>query len=126
MTYYNPQMAPKVRSQHIMDSAKGKPCTLRIASFYPGYSCASDETTVGCHLPVGGKGKATKVTDLAVVFGCKHCHDILDGADWKRQEFITEKYPMAYADRLINAMMETHAMLVDDGLLVVPGARIIR
>ncbi len=126
MSYYNPTMMTKVRSSHIMAAAKGKPCTLRIASFFPGHSCSGDETTVGCHLPIGGKGVSTKETDAAVAFGCKHCHDILDGADWKRAEFITEKYPLAYGHRLLAGLVETHSMLVDDGLLVVPGARLIR
>ena len=101
MSYYNPHWMTKVRSEHLMKAANGKPCTLRISSFFPGYSC-SDGTTVGCHLPVGGKGTSTKETHLAVAFGCSHCHDILDGRDWKRAEYIVEKYPSAFAPDAYN------------------------
>lgn len=126
MSYYRPQMMTKVRSSHVMAAAKGRPCTLRIASIYPGYSCASDETSVMCHFDnVGGKGMGTKVTDIGGGIGCKHCHDILAGEDWKRLEFITETYPMVFCQRLISSLIETHAILVDEGLLVVPGAKLI-
>ncbi|HCI98489.1 MAG TPA: hypothetical protein DHV74_02405 [Sulfitobacter sp.] len=126
MSYYNPHLMTKVVSSHIMKAANGKPCTLRIASFYPGHTCSSDDTTVGCHLSAGGKGTSTKETVLAVSFGCKACHDILDGRDWKRTEYIKEKYPMAFMERVLSSLIETQAMLVDDGLIVVPGAKILR
>lgn len=126
MSNYNPHMMTKVKSTHIMAAAKGKPCTLRIASFYPGHTCSGDETTVGCHLSIGGKGTSTKETDLAVSFGCKACHDILDGVDWGRTEYIQEKYPMAFMGRVLASLVETQALLVEDGLIVVPGAKIIQ
>ncbi|TNE57816.1 MAG: DUF1364 family protein [Sphingomonadales bacterium] len=122
---YRPHLLPKVRSEHIMAAAAGMPCTLRIASFYPGHQCAGHETTVACHLPVGGKGISTKVTDLAVAFGCKHCHDILDGADWKRQEYITDKFGAAVIERLLWGHVETMTLLHLEGLLHVPGSRTI-
>jgi hypothetical protein len=120
-------MMVKVRSKHIMASAKGKPCTFRIASLFPGYSCASEETTLLCHLDnVGGKGTSTKVTDLGGCYSCKHCDDIFTGLDWKRLEYIQEKYPLVLGQRVYSSLVETHAMLVDEGLLVVPGSRVIR
>ena len=127
MNQYNPQMGTKVKSKHITDFAKGQPCTLRISSFYPGHQCSGDDTVVGAHLPIWGKGKSTKVTDMAVVFGCFNCHAMLDpDQDWKRAEYVREKYPLAFAERMVHALTETHAMLVDEGLIVVPGARLIR
>lgn len=127
MNHYNPHMMVKVRSDHIRSFAKGKPCTMRIASFFPGYACADDDTTVLVHFDdVGGKGQSTKVTDIAGVFGCKHCHDIISGVDWKRLEYIQEKYPLALGQSLYKSLVETHAMLVDEGLMAIPGSRIIR
>lgn len=126
MTYYRPHMMTKVRSQPIRDSADGKPCTLRIASFYPGYSCSSNETTVLVHLDdIGGKGTSTKVTDIGACYGCDRCHAILSGVDWKVRDFIAEKYALAYGHRIYTSLVETHAMLVDEGLIVIPRAELI-
>lgn len=122
MTYYNPNMATKIRSPKIMDSAKGKPCTLRISSFLPGHKCSGEDTTVGAHLPVLGKGVSTKATDLAVVYCCANCHAILDGVDYKAAEYIREHYAAAAAERMLNALVETHAMLIDQGILIMPHA----
>lgn len=126
MSYYNPHMMTKVRSDHVRKFAKGKPCTLRIASFFPGYTCSSEETTVLVHLDdVGGKGTSTKVTDIGGCFGCDRCHAILSGVDWKTLEYIQENYPLALGHRIYSSLVETHAMLVDEGLLTVSGMRVI-
>lgn len=116
----NPQLLPKVRSDAIMQAADGQPCSLRIASFV-GLSCSGTHTTVGCHLPVIGRGVATKATDLAVAFGCQVCHDILDGRNQNAQALILEKYPAAVANRLLNALVETQARLVGMGIIQVEG-----
>lgn len=127
MSYYNPHRLPKVRSKALTDSANGRPCTLRIASFYPGHRCSGDDTVIGAHLPVWGKGKSTKVTDMAFVYGCFNCHAMLDpDQDWKMAEFVREKYPLAFGLRLVDALTETHAMMVEDGLIVIPGAKILQ
>jgi hypothetical protein len=118
----NPMLLPKIRSEAIMQAANGQPCSLRIASFV-GLSCAG--SVVGCHLPVTGRGVATKATDLAVAFGCHVCHEILDGRAQNLQELIIEKYPAAYANRLLNALVETQARLVDMSIITVPGAEIV-
>jgi hypothetical protein len=118
----NPMLLPKVRSEAIMAAADGQPCSLRIASFV-GLSCAG--SVVGCHLPVIGKGISTKVTDLAVAFGCHICHEILDGRAQNLQEQIIDKYPAAYANRLLNALVETQARLVGMGIITVEGAEVI-
>jgi len=115
---------PKVRSEKLRKSARGQPCSLRIASFIPGHSCASDETTVLAHLPVNGKGTGTKVSDLGAVYACAHCHDLLDRRD-NRTDWIIEHYPMAYHARMANALTETHARMVEEGLIVVPDGDVI-
>ena len=124
MLDYRPHMMPKVRSQAIMAAAHGSPCTLRICSFIPGHSCAPSSTVVGCHLAGPGKGVSTKVTDLGVAFGCANCHDLIDGRD-ARLQFLLEKYPAAFHERLRNGLIETLTILVDRGVLIVPDAEVI-
>lgn len=67
-------------------SARGQPCTLRIL----GVCCdtPAHETTVLCHIRglrqdsplmqrlAGGAGQ--KPSDLAAVYGCHKCHDLID------------------------------------------------
>jgi hypothetical protein len=123
MTIHSPHMLPKIRSKAIMAAANGSPCTLRIASFFPGHRCASDDTTVACHLPIWGKGVSTKVTDMAVAFGCIHCHDILDGRNKLALAYIEEKYPRLFYERLMLGLTETHALLIQRGLIIIPDAK---
>lgn len=117
----NPHLLPKVRSEPLMAAMAGYPCSLRVSSFYPGHTCAPASTVVGCHLGNVGKGIATKTTDLAVAAGCANCHDIIDGRDIARRNFIEERYPAAYANRLLLGLIETHARLVADGIITVEG-----
>lgn len=124
MKDHRPHLLPKVRSDAIMGVMRHYPCTLRIASFVPGHGCAPQSTVVGCHLPVVGKGVATKVTDMAVAAGCAHCHAMLDGAD-PRGAQIAALYPGAYHLRLLQALVETHAMLVRDLVIEVPDGEIV-
>ena len=107
----NPQLLPKVRSDAIMNAANGQPCSLRIASFV-GLSCSGPSTCVSCHLPVIGKGVSTKATDLAVAFGCHICHEIIDGRAQNLQELIIDKYPSAFANRLLNAQSSRAAQTI--------------
>ena len=122
---YSPHLLPKVRSDAIMSSAKGAPCTLRIASFIPGRRCTSRETTVGCHLPVWGKGASTKVTDMAVAFGCSACHAIIDGVDREARRYLEEKFGAAMTTRMLHALTETHAILIGEEIIKIPGAEIV-
>lgn len=110
---YRPDLLPKVRSDQIMASASGTPCTLRIASFF-GQRCDGPETSVMCHLPVGGKGMSTKVTDIAVACGCRTCHQLLDEGG------AIQAYPAAVMDRLLRGHVETLSLLLMLGAVVVP------
>ena len=118
-------LLPKVRSDQIMASASGQPCSLRIASFVPGRTCSGNNTTVGAHLPVFGKGMSSKCTDLAVAYGCCACHDILDGRDPKAWRYIIENYPAAVVDRMLNGLVETHARMIEQGIVVVPDGKLV-
>jgi len=117
---YRPHLLPKIRSKAIMQAASGSPCTLRIASFYPGGKCSGRTNVVGCHLPVWGKGQSTKVTDLAVAFGCDVCHAILDGVDMKKHNYLMAHYEAAVMQRLLFGLTETHAILAIKGIIEIP------
>lgn len=121
----NPHMLKKVRSMAIMESARDEPCAARVSSLYPGHACSHRSTTVGAHLPVFGKGVNTKVTDTAVCFACFNCHDIIDGRDRMRSEFIADRAPTAYMERLLNGLVETHLRMIDMGIIVVPDAEFV-
>ncbi|MFV1626822.1 MULTISPECIES: nuclease domain-containing protein [unclassified Phaeobacter] len=125
MIQHRPHLLPKIRSEGIMDAAEGAPCTLRIASFVPGRRCAGHETTVGCHLPIWGKGKSTKVTDMGVAFGCSACHAIIDGVDQEALRYLEKKFGAAMMTRMLHGLTETHALLIDHGVIVIPDAVIV-
>lgn len=72
-------MIPKVRCPDYLNLARTSPCTLRLSGILTGRPCASHDTVVAAHLPVAGKGVGTKVSDLAIVFACWRCHDLIDG-----------------------------------------------
>jgi len=124
MNHYRPHVLPKVRSKALMAAMKELPCTLRISGFVPGHACSGQDTVVGCHLPVWGKGHNTKVTDMAVVAGCGNCHALVDGVD-KRVWEIMEAYPTAIPERMLHALTETHAMLIQRGIIEVKNMRIV-
>ena len=66
----------------------------------------------------------SKVSDIHVAAGCQTCHDLLDLRD-PRGNFIREKYPAAYGDRLLLALAETQARWLMEGFIIVPDGRII-
>lgn len=121
--HYRPHMLPKVRSERIREAAAGMPCTLRIASLVPSLTCADRSTTVLCHLNSAGKGMSTKSSDTFGVFGCKACHDILDGVDLARS-YIEQFEVIEFHKRQIAALHETQALLIMAGILSVQGGEI--
>lgn len=122
---YRPHMRSKVRSDRITQLAKGAPCTIRISSMVPGHRCASDETSVFCHFGGVTKGMGSKVSDLDGGFGCINCHDIVDGRDRSKMDYLLARYPAAIEARLRQSVSETLAMLVDAGVVVVQDAEIV-
>lgn len=106
--------AAKVRSPKITQAARGADCTLRL----PGICTFNPETVVFAHAPGGGKGMATKVSDLHGAFACSACHDAAD----RRNAGVDE------ADLLrawLRAIEETQGQLAERGVIVVPGAKLI-
>lgn len=96
-----------IRSKKILAHAKGQNCTLRLEV------CNHDpETVVFCHLNLGaaGKGTSQKAHDVLGFFGCFQCHKAYD--------------QQAGRDRLsadvLRAMCETWAILIRDGIIVIP------
>ena len=67
-----------IRSRHLLDSAKGQPCDLRI----PGVCNHDPETTVSCHVPDEAFGMGVKANDFATFHGCAACHQWLDRREW--------------------------------------------
>ena len=60
----------------ITDSARGKPCTMRLDAV-----CNGDHaTTVWCHIRGirYGAGRGIKPPDLIGLYACSDCHDALD------------------------------------------------
>lgn len=107
----------KIRSEAITDSAHGMPCSLRL----PGICNHRPETCVFCHLPGIGKGIGTKVSDLHGCYGCSACHDAIDRWTWEEKGLTAA----IVLDAMLRGLAETQARLVDAGIIVVPGARII-
>jgi len=90
----------------IRESAKGEVCSLRLSPM------CTDEygAVVLCHI---GKrrGIAIKCTDNMAVYGCNHCHDIIDGrvkSEFSKIELEAEK---------LRALEETQAKLIEKELL---------
>ena len=91
----------------LTESARGQTCTLRIV----GVCNFNRETVVLCHLSEFGGGKSFKAPDIAAVYGCSSCHDVLDGRV-QHAGFQEERY--WYTTR---ALIETHQSMHERGLL---------
>ena len=83
----------------ITKSARGEVCSLRVS---PG--CRDDDTVVFCHLNTNYRGVGIKSPDLFGVYGCYHCHLLLD------------KSQVDYQDQL-RALIETQMKLMQKGLI---------
>lgn len=90
-----PKMTPARRN------AKGQPCTLRFPGCYPG---PNNEQVQLCHLRMfGGGGTGLKPHDGEAVFGCTHCHSILDG----RARLVPELSQELNWEHIARALVET-------------------
>lgn len=100
----------KIRSQALTESAKGQPCTLRLPNV-----CSHDNSTVVlCHLPGSNKGTGTKENDIHAAFGCRACHDVIDGVN--RKSGLSDAIIL---DACIRALSETQTIWYVCGLLAV-------
>lgn len=85
----------KIRSGKYRKAASGQPCTLEILGV-----CTHDPaTTVLAHLPIEGKGTATKVDDTAACDACLACHQVIDGPStgWPAGEYAHREWYMLRA-----------------------------
>lgn len=98
-----------MKSQALRDSARDKPCTLRLecCNFNPA-------TSVLAHVPCGQKGMGMKGPDYLAVIACSDCHDALDGRS--RRATVT-KYDIT------RALAETWAYWLSVGLVSIKGAK---
>lgn len=96
-----------IRSSKILRHAKGQNCTLRL----PGICNGNPETVVFCHLNSGaaGKGMGIKAHDSLGFFGCSDCHAAYDQQRGRAE----------LAIEVLDAVCETHVLLVRAGLIVV-------
>lgn len=99
----------KVISKQLRDSARGEDCSLRLDG------CMNNtETTVLCHAPYTGmRGIGMKVPDFLAVYGCHHCHDIIDRrkkGDWSPED-------------IIRALAETQMKFLEKGLISIKGVK---
>lgn len=88
-----------LKSKKIRNSARNEACSLRVSP-----QCQDGETVVYCHLNSNFRGVGLKSPDLFGVYGCYHCHVLLDAnkIDAKDQ---------------LRALQETQMKLFEKGLI---------
>lgn len=73
------------RDKNLLNLAEGQECLFNISR-----RCWTDEgsTTVACHdnSLESGKGMALKADDSKTVWGCYHCHQLLDQGDLSHED----------------------------------------
>lgn len=117
MTFINPVLLPKVRSDGVMAFAAGQSCALRL----PGICNHDRATTVMGHLPHPGKGVGTKGSDIHAAFVCSACHVAIDTHAY-------EKHGLTAAvvlDAMLRGLAETQGHMLAAGLIVVPDGELI-
>jgi hypothetical protein len=106
-----------IRSQIVIDTAQGAPCSVR----FPGICNGNPETTVWCHLNGArfGKGAMLKAHDILGFHGCSSCHAYYDVGHGTR--------PLLSNDTLLecvlSAVCETYVRLVKAEVILVPQDR---
>ena len=98
------------KTSKIRQSAKNQECTLLL----PG-CLYTTETTVLCHsnLLSDGRGMGIKAPDTRAAYGCRHCHDLLDGRAPLPRYFTEEEL----LNRFELAVIATHEILRERGLI---------
>lgn len=100
---------------------------IRIANTCGYQTCASDETTVLCHITLPGlKAMGKKlVPDLLGAWGCSTCHDLVDGRSYPTNASNLHAFGDYLVKQLIHGwhmdgMARTINQLIEDGLLPNP------
>jgi hypothetical protein len=103
-----------IRSQAVLDSARGAPCTARFAGI-----CNHDPaTTVWCHLNGHrfGKGGAIKSHDILGFHGCSSCHAYYDVGHGTRP--ILSELELIW--HVLGAVTATWVRLIEAKIVTVP------
>lgn len=101
-------------------AANGENCTLRLDG------CLWTNAVL-CHLRTkGAAGAGQKPPDWHAVFGCAHCHDVIDGRDqsWHAPGLsiaLGLQRALDIATAIIRALFETHRILEERGILRMKG-----
>lgn len=103
-----------IRSQKIIDTAKGAECAFR----FPGICQGGTETTVWAHLNGGrfGKGMGMKAHDILGGHACFWCHAYLDTGHGTRPLISNE----TLLECVLGGVTETLVRLIIAGIVVVP------
>jgi hypothetical protein len=94
----------KTKSKKIRESARGKPCQMRIEGCMP-----DNETVVLAHL--NGAGIGLKAIDIHGAYLCLSCHDIYDG----RKQSNRDKDDIEL--QMLRAVINTQQILDQEGLI---------
>jgi hypothetical protein len=103
-----------IRSQKVLRSAKGQPCSAR----FPGICNGNPETTVWAHLNGGafGKGLGVKAHDVLGFHACFACHSYLDVGHGTRPILTND----VLLECVLSAVCETYVRLITAGIVIVP------
>lgn len=103
-----------IRSQKVLRSAKGQPCSAR----FPGICNGNPETTVWAHLNGGafGKGLGNKAHDVLGFHACFACHTYLDVGHGTKPILSND----VLLECVLSAVCETYVRLIVAGIVIVP------
>lgn len=91
--------------------ARGRECLIRVSAVC-GYECSDWDTTVLCHPTLAGLkavgSRKASVPDIGAAWGCRVCHDLIDGRMKPRKGSPVDEIDNATARRMFmqNAHLE--------------------
>lgn len=105
---------PRIVMKKITDSARGEACTLNFQGCQ-----GRHPSVVFCHSPYNfhGKGTGQKAHDIFGCYGCKSCHDLLDGRKRPPKDVPKDTWARFKMDRFMLAMSETWIRLIEKEVL---------
>lgn len=103
-----------IRSQKVIASAKGAPCSAR----FPGICNGDPETTVWAHLNGGayGKGMGVKAHDVLGFDACDRCHAYYDVGHRTSPQISTD----TLLECVLGAVCESYVRRIVSGIIIVP------
>lgn len=89
-----PMKASRPKSTPARRSAAGQTCDIRV----PGYCLPGNDTVVLCHYSLTAGG-GQKEDDAQACFGCRVCHDLVDGRmRWESTPFTRVELRLMHAE----------------------------